>query len=332
MPDKGDFLAVGDASLGWAVASSRAGSSHLRSVKPCQDAYAIWSGSVAGEACLIAAVADGHGDDRHDQSQFGAALAVRVAIDELFTLQTNFGGSGLSARLASNFKSDFPRRIGKRWREAVIADASFRLADTMGDHHDDSAILRRYGTTLLAAIVVGNMLLVGQIGDGEVLIVRQGNSVDFPLAGQSEDAGIVTDSLCSEGAFRLWRTASLDCAQGCLILLATDGLVNAFADDTQLDMFARSMRERVIEHGLVNVANSLPGWLDYYSDRGSGDDITLALLQVNPDSQRLQRSSPSASVGDFGEHSQENADVSGDRPTGICGDIKKQSPDTEKIG
>jgi serine/threonine protein phosphatase PrpC len=318
MRDRGEVLPVGDASVGWAFASSRAGSSHVRSDKPCQDAYALWSGSVAGQPSLIAAVADGHGDDRHDQSQFGAALAVRAAIEELLSLQTHIFGVGPSSRLVSSFKADFPRRLGKRWREAVIADAESRLLEGAEGIQDYASLFPRYGTTLLAALVVGKVLLVGQIGDGEAMVVRCEGSVDFPLACESEDVGMVTDSLCSAEAHRRWRTATLGCSDGRLILLGTDGLVNAFADQTQLKKFAQSFHDRIREHGPVEVAAALPGWLDHYSDQGSGDDITLAVVQV-PAVQDEQRTAADTASTDFNDHSQGDAHVIGNRPAGIRG-------------
>lgn len=311
---------VGDAALGWAFACSRAGSSHLRLGKPCQDAYALWSGAVAGQPCLIAAVADGHGDDRHDQSQVGAALAVWAAIDELYSLQTHYGASTGPSQLVSTFKTDFPRRLGKRWREAVIGDAKLRLLKESEQQPEDSILLSRYGTTLLVALLVGNTLLLGQLGDGSTIFLRQDASIDCPVACETDD-GSGVDSLCSPGADRMWRTAACDCSAGGILLLTTDGLVNAFVDDTQLFAFARSLSNRISEFGLAKVASSLPGWLDHYSARGSGDDITLAILMIHPEPERQepQRSPTNGASADTNNQNQGDADVTGDRTRSACG-------------
>jgi len=286
MLDRDEMLPLGDATLGWAFASSRVGSSHVRTGKPCQDAYALWSGAISGRPCLIASVADGHGDDRHDQSQYGAALAVRAAIEEMIGLQTNFGDVGVSSKLINSFKTDFPRRLGRRWREAVIADARSRLLLVGSEENwENSDLFLRYGTTLLATMVVGNILLVGQIGDGETMLLRHDGIVDFPLRCENEDVGVVTDSLCSAEAHLRWRTATLDSSQGGLVLLSSDGLVNAFSDENQLNTFVRILKDRIQEFGLLRVASSIPGWLDHYSGRGSGDDITLAVIMIQPESE-----------------------------------------------
>jgi len=303
--------------------------------KPCQDAYALWSGAVVGKACLIAAVADGHGDDRHDQSHYGAALAVRTAVEDLVGLQTHFGGAGLSSQLVNSFKTDFPRRLGRRWREAVIADARSRLLPEGSEENGENSELHiRYGTTMLAALVVSNALLIGQIGDGEVMLVRTDGTVDFPLARANEDIGAVTDSLCSAEAHRRWRTAALDSSNGGLLLLSTDGLVNAFADENQVKAFARSMKDRIQEFGLLQVASSLPGWLDDYSDRGSGDDITLAVVMIQPGSedQAEKRSAADITSHDTNDLSQGSAHVIGDRTTGLRGDGQDLLGGEEKAG
>lgn len=287
MCDRNEVRPMENAALGWAFACSRVGSAHVRASKPCQDANDFWSDTIKDQAFLFAAVADGHGDERHDQSQFGAEFAVRAAKDELVDLQNHFGGERRSSHLVNSFKADFPRRLGRRWREAVIADAKARglLSEGSEENRENPDLFPRYGTTLLAALVVGNTLLLGQIGDGETMLVRPDGTVDFPLKCENEDVGGVTDSLCSAEAHLQWRTAALDSSQGGLVLLSTDGLVNAFSDENQLKAFARIMQERIQEFGFHKVASSLPGWLDHYSGRGSGDDITLAVAMIKPESE-----------------------------------------------
>ena len=281
MTNVGECLLVGDASLGWAVGCSGKGASHSREGKPCQDAYALWSGAVAGSPCLIAAVADGHGDDRHDLSHLGAAFAVKAAVDELFSLFTHCALEESPLAFKRTVKADFPRRVVHRWGEVVLADAGEQPRDAPDQLGDNHRLFVRYGTTLLAAVVTGDAVLLGQLGDGDVFVVRPDGSVESPFPDTSDNIGTVTNSLCSANVAHLWRTAVLERAGGGTLFLATDGLVNAFSDE-QMHTFARSLRERIQEFGLDRVAASLPGWLDNYSAKGSGDDITLALASIDP--------------------------------------------------
>ncbi len=296
----GTVRAIGEPSLGWAFGCSRMGASHRRAGKPCQDAYALWTGSGAGANDIVLAVADGHGDDRHDLSHVGSTLAVRAAVEELGALHAYYAREGKWTQLKSSFKADFPRRLVRRWREAVLMEQRRPgFVDGTLDPESDEALLIRHGTTLIVALVVGDVLLIGQIGDGGVLLVTEGGEVECPLPNNPLEVGGETDSLGSVEAHRLWRTAVLERTGPVLLLIATDGLVNAFADDEQWHAFALSIQERIREFGWPSVASALPGWLDHYSEAASGDDITLAVSVLGlPPAEDREQGMPQAAESD----------------------------------
>jgi serine/threonine protein phosphatase PrpC len=268
--------------LGWACGCTRRGSSHARDGRPCQDAHALWSSSFLGEPLLVVAVADGHGGERHDLSHCGAALAVQAAVGEVI--------ASLPAPLGAEAPGPVPRgrgerfhdRVTVRWREEVRADAERRTGLSVGDEAG-KALLTRYGSTLLVAIVDGSECWVGQIGDGDILLVRPDGSIEVPLPKDGELLGTVTYSLSSREAPALWKTARLPVGPGGLLVMATDGLSDSFEDpDTGIQVFARSLAERVASFGIGKIGAALPGWLDGYSRDGSGDDMTLAIALLNP--------------------------------------------------
>jgi len=278
---RGDIQILEHPTFGWVVGCSRKGASHVRTGKPCQDAYELWIGSAAAEPCIAIAIADGHGDDRHDLSHDGAALAVRAGVQELVDLYTSYAPESNWNRLTASFRADFPRLLSRRWREAVLADAGRRaelLSLPVGGDHDTSLLIR-HGTTLVAALAVADVLLIGQIGDGGALLVKDGGEVECLLFDTRPGLGGETDSLASAEAPHLFRTVALERRAAAHLLLATDGLINAFADDEQWHAFARSLGQRVAEFGLSSVAAALPSWLDHYSSAASGDDITLAMAR-----------------------------------------------------
>ena len=128
--------------LGWILASKRQGASHRRNNTPCQDAYAM-SKIVKGKPCFALAVADGHGDSQHDLSEQGAILAVTLAVKKLLEFFNSFANNPIL--LKKNFKHDFPRLIGRHWRQAVMKDANNRLCLATDDSTDTSSMLKRYG-------------------------------------------------------------------------------------------------------------------------------------------------------------------------------------------
>ena len=263
-----------DACQGWALGCCRPGASHLRSGQPCQDAYAVRVGTHAGTDYVAAAVADGHGDARHDRSASGAALAVDAALGKMALFVRNVTGSESSAQIRNLFRGDFPRAVLRQWREMVRADA-----EALGDAGEDAGLFSRYGTTLLTALSVRGMLLLSQLGDGAVAVVWPDGSVEMPFPDDGKVGGDVF-SLSSKQATLVCRTRVVDVSGGALVLVATDGLVNAFTDMEQFRIFVRSLVDRIGGYGLDKVAAALPSWLDGYSIGGSGDDITLALVHI----------------------------------------------------
>ncbi len=323
--------AIGEAALGWGFGCSRAGALHRRSGRPCQDAHAIWTAAGAGGGSIALAVADGHGDHRHDLSHLGSMLAVRAAMEELSALHMCLASEGDRAQLKSRFKADFPRRLVRRWRETVLTE-HLRRGDTSNPESEEDVRIR-YGTTLLAALAVGDILLIGQIGDGGVLLVREGSEVECPLPNNPLEVGGETDSLGSSDAPRLWRTAAMERNGGDLLLLATDGLTNAFPDEDQWRAFALSLQVRIREFGWPDVASALPAWLDHYSEMATGDDITLAVAVLEP--RRVGSGSPGSCRAIESEDwslSRRMVDVAGDRAEGVRGDEQGPVRGQEEAG
>lgn len=272
--DRDGLSLVHGADLGWTFGCSRRGASHVRKGKPCQDSYILWSGSTQEASSLIAAVADGHGDQLHDLSQIGAFIATQVAVQELL--------SSWSEDEREEFCRDFPRQVTDRWRRCVERDAESRLgAQIQGV---DETVIRRYGTTLLVTRVSSCSIFLGQIGDGDIIMLGADARLTYPLAAEQELIGLSTYSLASRNAVSLWKTAVLPRSEGGLLLLASDGLSDSFggSDHPEFQRFVRSLRERINEYGIEKVAGSLPRWLTQFSERGSGDDITLVLADILP--------------------------------------------------
>jgi len=254
----------------------------MRDGRPCQDAHAIWSSSFMGEPILVVAVADGHGGGRHDLSHCGAALAVQAAVSEVVASLPVPGNGGGWRPVAGSGEEEFQNRVTARWKGSVLADAGRRpgLSPDEGGGQD---LLSRYGTTLLIALIDGSECWLGQIGDGDILLVRPDGSIEAPIPKDETLLGTVTYSLSSRDSPGLWRTARFPLGTGGLLLMGSDGLSDSFENpEAEFRVFARSLFERVTGFGIEKVGSALPGWLDGYSLNGSGDDMTLVLVSLNP--------------------------------------------------
>jgi len=284
MPDTGEFHCTSNTGLGWAFGTSRTGSSHRSSNRPCEDAFALWSGSAGAAPCIAIAVADGHGDPRHDRSRTGSALAVQAAIEELVMFHRMHLHEVPQYIIRSEFRADFPRRICRRWREAVSEDAHRCDGGISRDTEPDNSVFSRYGSTLIAAAVMQETILTGQIGDGDLVLVRPDGSVQFPIPADTELLGSETRSLSSRDAHLLWRTATLDRGEGGVLIAATDGISDSFdgSEGPEFVKFIKSLVGRIGQYGVENVAAAMSGWLDHYSALASGDDMTLVFVLVSP--------------------------------------------------
>jgi serine/threonine protein phosphatase PrpC len=276
--------------LGWAFGCSSRGASHERNGKPCQDAVAIWSGTFLAEPVMVMAVADGHGDRRHDLSHRGAALAVEAGVEEVVQSLSaaTSGDPGTPA-------APLTARITDRWVRKVLSDAAAIGGYTGGDGEGDLySVLTRYGTTLLLAVATRERILLAQLGDGDILLVRPDGRVESPLEKDPALLGSVTHSLSSRNVQECWHTAEIPASAGGVLLLATDGLSDSFAGpgDEEFLTFSRSLVDRIHEFGIERVAGSIPAWLDSFSQQGSGDDITVALAWLEPEEAAGQVAGP----------------------------------------
>jgi serine/threonine protein phosphatase PrpC len=297
MPSPEKFSCTCDTGLGWVFGCSRTGAAHIRAGRPCEDAYALWSGSSGAQPCIAFAVADGHGDPRHDQSRTGAALAVDAAITELVAFHRSYADGNIPRQqFRAGFKTDFPRRATRRWREIVVQDARERTLPPAPfppvggqDQH-----FTRYGTTLISALVVNDTILLGQIGDGDLVLVRPDGTIEFPLPRDPVLAGNETHSLSSPDAHLLWRMATLDRGDGGVLLAATDGISDSFngAESEEFSIFVHSLVDRIRTYGTEAVAAAMSGWLDRYSTIASGDDMTLVWACINPEEHQQKGPGP----------------------------------------
>jgi Protein phosphatase 2C len=276
-----------------AVGRSAEGASHRRAKLPNQDAIRLFNPHGDGQSVIVA-VADGHGSALHFRSGTGSRFAVEAAESVLRDLDAALrAGAEMDAA-----REEWVRReIVSRWRTACLADADanpFTNAEELRlngvgarDQIFDRAL--PYGSTLLAGLATDRMLLVLQIGDGDIIAVDSSGVQIRPFPRDSRHVANLTTSLCLPDAVDDIRVLVMPSGGGpdgaggvgepVLILFATDGYANSFAS---ADAFERVVGTQILaqvrERGLAWVAQVLPRSLKAAAERGSGDDVTLAIL------------------------------------------------------
>jgi hypothetical protein len=261
---------------------------------PNQDAVqcVVIGGEGLSTQVAVAAVSDGHGGPRHFRSQVGSSLAVHAAAHVLpgffFPRAQGSGGHSIDAARVQVVQ----RKIVDRWVAAVLKDLeNHPLTDEelnqlqANDCPESRKAVERtptlaYGATLLVAAATEDSILLLQLGDGEILCVGSEGETTRPLPADGRLAGNQTTSLCQPDAWRQFRSAWFsDPDLPAVVLLSTDGYANSFRSDQDFLQIGSDYFAIIREQGIETLAGELPGILNEASQQGSGDDITLAILE-----------------------------------------------------
>lgn len=203
----------------------------------------------------IVAVADGHSDPRCVRAARGAELAVAAAT-----------GLGLKRPL---------RSTADRWNVQVDRDIE---RNPLPPEHAVGRLA--YGTTLLACRADGEGIHLLRIGDGEIVTVDQDGTPERPLG--SKPSGDPVDSLAdTDAAIHAESMLIPHDARTRLVLLATDGVDAAYADDAGLLGAALDLVGRGAD---AQLRQELDLWVQQAADT-SGDDASVAVLWI-PGEQR----------------------------------------------
>ena len=244
------------------------GAKHVRDGRPCQDDLRIEQDG----STIALAVADGHGSSVH--AEIGARIAVQVASRALLDFATSLGaGHSADLRAVHGFAQDpFRRQIVREWVRQVHEHAG-----------TDDVDLKDYGSTLLFALVTPDFLLLGQLGDGDLLVVASDGTVSRPLPTDPVCFGEETSSLCLPEASTSLRVLAMPVPTGeTLLLVSTDGYGKSYASDVNFERIGPDYLQMVREIGMSGVAENLEEFLTTVTTGGSGDDIAFGLVYLPP--------------------------------------------------
>lgn len=287
---------VHERSIAWRlIGESVRGASHERSGLPNQDAWGWYPESGEGPPVILA-VADGHGSAKYFRSDVGAQLAVQTAVRMLGELVDQLPESGGVASVKRIAEDALPRSIVRSWREAVVAHLeehpiqaseweTLQKSDGEKGRHTveaDPAIC--YGATLLAVLISESFMLYLQLGDGAILAVDGAGDTSWAIPRDKSLIANETTSLCLADAVHHVRLRVVPVADSApvLVILSSDGYCNSFREEKDPQAFERiggDYLRMLREQGLSAVERAVPQFLEEASQRGSGDDITLAMAK-----------------------------------------------------
>jgi Protein phosphatase 2C len=254
---------------------------------------------VAGGEGALLVVADGHGAKEHHRSDLGSRWAVEefAACAGALAEDVTRGGGG-EARWPAVLAAarNLPQQVVHRWLARVAlheanSPAGGATPEVLAAGPDPIP----YGSTLVGAVVVGQLLLCWKLGDGDIVLVEESGAAVVPLY-DGPEYGDEADSLCQKEAWRDMRVfwQRLPAGGSVAVLISTDGLSKSFADHSGFVQFAEGLRDRARDEGLATVQARLEGWLSHAASY-SGDDSTL--LGAFPSSRYPPDSRPAAPRG-----------------------------------
>ena len=211
----------------------RKGESHVRSKTPCQD-YCL-STSVNG--CTILADADGVGSCEH--SDIGSRLACEAVVRAVQeATQSCDGEEELVRRLLT---ISFRDRLVRFWIEGVLS----QIGDNATSSTERLKEFIQYGSTILFAIITENDIVVGNLGDGQVLVFNDHYGVKLRLHAPKCDTSVrcLTNDRCVREDFLVARYPR-KFFNG--VLLSSDGMYESFDKGNHFFNYAIQMKERFL--------------------------------------------------------------------------------------
>ena len=198
-----------------------------------------------------------------DASQVGEHGDAVVLADGLGSAQLGSLGSHTVVNLVLG---PFRDAFLSGWENERLRNLFFHLWNTATHGAPEVA------TTCLFAIANNERVLLGQVGDGLVLVVaREGSAIRLPTG--RGPFGNETHALPG-GALYLME---LPLSQVRAVLLCTDGVADDLVPGTE-DRLALAFEAMALAKGVDNLRVSIESWLENWPTPASRDDRSLGLL------------------------------------------------------
>lgn len=251
--------------------ASKRGRSHIATGKVCQD-YCL--AEKITEELFVTAAADGHGGDDYVKSDVGA----KEACNSVVALAKKYSRLD-SINFLNKWRSpEFKAELFDRWQAAVIKDYRAENPDTK---EADAKIIRKYGTTLLFCVVTKSHFILGQIGDGAILLFNDQNrsqlfkrhnpkfdSKTASLASRNGRYSLLVDS------YRRFNSVFNK------ILLSTDGIYDKLDRGTSFARYANELAEQIRGKRVEEIEPFTVAGIDV--SEKSSDDCTIVTIVSPP--------------------------------------------------
>lgn len=244
----------------------RQGRGHVDDKIPCQD-YCLSEKVSRG---IVLAVSDGVGScpKSHFGSKFATEAVVKVAN------QADAGCDSEETYVERLLSTSFRKRIVTEWMNSVKEHIR-----TEKEGMIELKDIEKYAATLLFAIITDNYYVVGNLGDGQIVLFNE--TEGLKIRKHSPKEGSKTRSLVNlSGYGETFVVEKYRRSEFSSVMLSTDGMYDPLEKGTEFYKFAKEAKNRYLENNEPYQAFCYTVSGDVYKEiysSNTDDDCTIAL-------------------------------------------------------
>ncbi len=275
------------------IGASVQGPYHKNRDQPNQDAIG-WSQKKPGELPLILSVADGLGDDMFFRSDKGSRFAIEASIEicnRHIRKLHRWRERQLRNRLLSEIIECWNHKIFEDLKCNPFSPEEEQVSTNYVEHLlsrtpendgiDKSIFIQSYpySTTLNTVIVTPSAIIVLQVGDGDIVIVRDDGSTKEIFSLEMDCGRVIPLSYPNVRDSCNVCRRGMDQAKPLIIYLSSDGY-SAGYDTSKVgfdEIIAFEFHSKIQEFSIAAIHEALPSLLVELS-QGSFDDLTLGII------------------------------------------------------
>lgn len=279
---------------------------------PCED----FSESCSGQngRFHIVTVADGHGAASCMRSSDGSCAAAYIAREclvefaEKYLEEADRAAEGTGDVFDENihekleFDNNARKLLLKQLTDTIISRWYSFIEQDLNERplSEEEKILagraeHAYGTTLIAALLLPDYLILLQQGDGRCEVFYEDGTVEQPIPWDERCHENVTTSLCDEDAAASIRSCVISFKERRVTAcyLGSDGVEDSYRNMEGTHNFYRALTCSLNERGKDGFEAYLEEYLPEFSRKGSGDDVSVGGIVdmdgIKADTERFQK-------------------------------------------
>lgn len=250
------------------------GRGHLQDGLPCEDYCGV---SQPDENHILLYASDGVSDERCPFSKEGARFACESVHDVVLRILE----SDLAKKnaLEQFTEMNFKKELVAEWRRKCAEHYDALPVDVKEDL-SENAIASKYAATLLFVIVTESYYILGQIGDGAILLFNDENHGQIFKHTLGKYSSRTDNMASSFASSQLMFTHAVNRKHFSHILISTDGIYDKLDKGNTFHLYASSLSER---HEDKNIFCK-PFYFDLIDvniDERTHDDCSVVLFRDN---------------------------------------------------